>query len=448
MSVRLIDKYAAEFIEPGKLAAVRSRLAAADACLMEHPGGNDFKGWYELPETYDRDEVARIEAAAAKIRANSEACIIVGVGGSYLGARAAVEFLHSQYYNLLKKDTPDIYFVGNSFSSDDLFDVLKICEGKELSINVISKSGTTTESAVAFRFVRDLMMKKYGAAELRERIYVTTDKKKGALKKFADSEGYPTFVVPDDVGGRFSVLTAVGLLPIAISGADIRAILAGALDMKKRLSVQGMGNDAYRYAAFRNLFYEQGRTVEILGSFEPSFRMMTEWWKQLFGESEGKNGKGIFPASVTLTTDLHSIGQYIQDGRRMLFETVVKQKQTRHEMIVPSMAADIDGLGFLAGERLGDVNDRAYLGTLLAHTAGGVPNIVVEYDRRDEHDFGELVYFFFVACAMSAYMLGVNPFDQPGVEAYKKNMFALIGKPGYEKQKKELMDKIDSLYNE
>ncbi len=448
MPVRLVEKYAAEFIEPGKLAAVRSRLAAADACLMEHPGGNDFKGWYDLPINYNRDEVAQIEAAAAKIQANSEVLIVIGVGGSYLGARAAVEFLHSQYYNSLKKDTPDIYFVGNSFSGDDLHDVLSACEGREVSLNVISKSGTTTESAVAFRFVRDFMLRRYNAEQLRERIFVTTDKEKGALKAFADREGYETFVVPDDIGGRYSVLTAVGLLPIAVSGADIRAILGGALDMKNRLDLQGMSNDAYRYAAYRNMFYEQGRTVEMLGCFEPSFRMMTEWWKQLFGESEGKNGKGIFPASVTLTTDLHSIGQYIQDGRRMLFETVVKQKETRYEMRVPGMNTDIDGLGFLAGERLSDVNDRAYLGTLLAHTAGGVPNIVIEYDRRDEHDFGELVYFFFVACAMSAYMLGVNPFDQPGVEAYKKNMFALIGKPGYEKQKKELLNKIESLYKE
>lgn len=445
MSVRLIDKYAAEFIEPSKLATVRSRLAAADACLKEHPGGNDFKGWYDLPDTYNRDEVTAIEMAAAKIREESDVLIVIGVGGSYLGARAAIEFLRSQYYNILKKDTPDIYFVGNSFSGDDLEEVLRICEGKEIAVNVISKSGTTTESAIAFRFVRHMMLRKYTNSELKERVFVTTDKQKGSLKEFADREGYPTFVIPDDVGGRFSVLTAVGLLPIAVCGADIRAILQGAADMKHRLNSQGMENDAFRYAALRNLFYEQGRTVEILGSYEPSFRMMTEWWKQLFGESEGKNGKGIFPASVTLSTDLHSMGQYIQDGRRMIFETIVKQKEVRRNMFVPTTAVDIDGLGFLAGQKLSEVNDRAFLGTLLAHTAGGVPNIVVEYDRRDEQDLGELIYFFFVACAISGYMLGVNPFDQPGVEAYKKNMYALIGKPGFERLRKDLMDKIDTL---
>lgn len=445
MSVRLVDKYAAEFIEPGKLAAVRSRLAAADACLKEHPGGNDFKGWYDLPDKYDKDEVAAIEAAAAKIRSECDAFIVIGVGGSYLGSRAAIEFLRSQYYNQLKKNTPDIYFVGNSFSGDDLDEVLRICEGKEIAINVISKSGTTTESAVAFRFVRHTMLRRYTNSELKERIFVTTDKAKGALKEFADREGYPTFVIPDDVGGRFSVLTAVGLLPIAVCGADIRAMLEGAAEMKQRLALQGMENDAFRYASLRNLFYEQGRTVEILGSYEPSFRMMTEWWKQLFGESEGKNGKGIFPASVTLSTDLHSMGQYIQDGRRMIFETIVKQKEVRKPMFVPATAVDIDGLGFLAGQRLSEVNDRAFLGTLLAHTAGGVPNIVIEYDRRDEHDLGELIYFFFIACAISGYMLGVNPFNQPGVEAYKKNMFALIGKPGYERLRKDLMDKIETL---
>ncbi len=445
MSVRFIDKYVAEFVDADKLAAMRSRLADADARLKEHTGGNDFKGWYDLPYTYNRDEVAAIEAAAAKIRAQSDVLIVIGIGGSYLGARAAIEFLRSQYYNTLEKDTPDIYFVGNSFSGDDLDEVLRICEGKEISLNVISKSGTTTESAIAFRFVRDAMLRKYSEEELKERIFITTDKEKGALKAFADSEGYPTFVIPDDIGGRFSVLTPVGLLPIAVCGADIRALLEGAAEMKRRIDSQGLDSDAYRYAALRNLFYEQGRTVEILASYEPSFRMMTEWWKQLFGESEGKDGKGIFPASVTFSTDLHSMGQYIQDGTRMIFETVVKQNEVRKDMLVPATAVDIDGLGFLAEQKLSDVNDRAFLGTLLAHTAGGAPNLVVEYDRRDERDLGELFYFFCVACAVSGYMLGVNPFDQPGVEAYKKNMFALIGKPGYEQLRKELMDKIETL---
>ena len=445
MSVRLIDKYAAEFVEPGKFAAMRSRLAAAHACLRAHPGGNDYKGWYDLPQTFDKAELEAIEQAAAKIRSECDVLLVIGIGGSYLGARAAIEFLRSQYYNQLKKDTPDVYFVGNSFSGEDLDEVLRICEGKEIAVNVISKSGTTTESAIVFRFVRHMMLRRYTNSELKERVFVTTDRRKGALKEFADREGYPTFVIPDDIGGRFSVLTAVGLLPIAVCGADIRALLGGALAMKKRLADQGMDNEAYRYAVLRNLFYEQGRYVEILASYEPSFRMMTEWWKQLFGESEGKDGKGIFPASVILSTDLHSLGQYIQDGRRMLFETIVKQKNVRKDMYVPSTAVDIDGLGFLAGQKLADVNDEAFLGTLLAHTAGGVPNLVIEYDHRDEHDLGELIYFFFVSCAISGYILGVNPFDQPGVEAYKKNMYALIGKPGYELLRKELTDKINTL---
>ncbi len=445
MSVRFIDKYAKEFIDPAALSAMRERLVAAEAKLKHHSEGNDYKGWYDMPLNYDEAEIAAIEKAAEKIRTESDVLLVIGIGGSYLGARAAIEFLRSRYYNIQKKDTPEIYFVGNSFSGDDLAETLALCEGKEVSVNVISKSGTTTESSIAFRFVRHMMQKKYTNSEIKERVFVTTDKEKGALKAFASREGYNTFVIPDDVGGRFSVLTAVGLLPIAVCGADIRALLDGAAEMRRKIDAGGLDNDAYRYAVLRNLFYEQGKHVEILGSYEPSFRMMNEWWKQLFGESEGKDGKGIFPASVIFSTDLHSLGQYVQDGKRVLFETIVKQKRSRHEMFVPANAVDIDGLGFLSGERMGAVNDEAMMGTMLAHTAGGVPNLVVEYDNRDEHDLGEMIYFFFVACAISGYILDVNPFDQPGVEAYKRNMYALLGKPGYEELQKELLDKIHNI---
>ena len=445
MSVRLIDKYAHEFIEEDALAAMEERLIKADAMLKARSEENDYKGWYDLPLNYDTEELAAIERAAEKIRTESDVLIVICIGGSYLGARAAIEFLRSRYYNIQKKDTPEIYFVGNSFSGDDLDDVLALCEGKEVSVNVISKSGTTTESSIAFRMVRHMMLKKYTNSEIKERVFVTTDKERGALKAFADREGYNTFVIPDDVGGRFSVLTAVGLLPIAVCGADVRAMLRGAANMRRRIDAEGMKNDAYRYAVLRNLFYEQGKCVEILGSYEPSFRMMNEWWKQLFGESEGKDGKGIFPASVIFSADLHSLGQYIQDGKRVLFETIVKQKQVRKDMFIPSNAVDIDGLGFLSGVKMSSVNDEAMIGTLLAHTAGGVPNLIVEYDKRDEENLGELIYFFFIACAVSGYILGVNPFDQPGVEAYKRNMYALLGKPGYEELKEELLTKIHAL---
>lgn len=445
MSVRLIDKYAGEFIEKDALAAMEERLIQADAMLKARSEENDYKGWYDLPLNYDTEELAAIERAAEKIRTESDVLIVIGIGGSYLGARAAIEFLKSRYYNIQKKDMPEIYFVGNSFSGDDLDDVLALCEGKEVSVNVISKSGTTTESSIAFRMVRHMMLKKYTNSEIKERVFVTTDKSRGALKAFADREGYNTFVIPDDVGGRFSVLTAVGLLPIAVCGANVRAILEGAASMRRRIDAEGMKNDAYRYAVLRNLFYEQGKCVEILGSYEPSFRMMNEWWKQLFGESEGKDGKGIFPASVIFSTDLHSLGQYIQDGKRILFETIVKQNSVRRDMFIPANAVDIDGLGFLSGVKMSSVNDEAMIGTLLAHTAGGVPNLVVEYDKRDEENLGELIYFFFIACAVSGYLLGVNPFDQPGVEAYKRNMYALLGKPGYEELKEELLRKIDAL---
>ncbi len=445
MSVRLIDKYAKDFISDGELAAMRERLCEADAKLKTRTPGKDFKGWYDLPDCFDAVELAGIEKAAEKIRAESDVLIVIGIGGSYLGARAAIEFLKSSYYNQLKKDTPEIYFVGTSFSGDDLAAIMRLCEGKDVSVNVISKSGTTTESSIAFRFIRHMLQSKYTNSEIKERVFITTDKERGALKSFADREGYQTFVIPDDIGGRFSVLCAVGLLPIAVCGADVRELLGGASAMKRRIETEGLDNDAYKYAMLRNIFYEKGKSVEILGSYEPSFRMMTEWWKQLFGESEGKDGKGIFPAAAIFSADLHSLGQYIQDGQRILFETVVKQKESAHEMYVPANAVDIDGLGFLSGEKLSSINNEAFMGTLLAHTDGGVPNLVVEYDRRTERDLGELIYFFFVACAVSGYLLGVEPFDQPGVEAYKKNMFALLGKPGFEALREELFEKINTL---
>ncbi len=445
MSVKFIDKYAKSFVSDSELAAMRERLCKADAKLKEHDPGKDFKGWYNLPDHFDARELAAIEEAAEKIRVQSDVLIVIGIGGSYLGARAAIEFLRSSYYNQLKKDTPEIYFVGTSFSGDDLAAIMRLCEGKDVSVNVISKSGTTTESSIAFRFIRHMLQSKYTNAEIKERVFVTTDRERGALKGFADREGYRTFVIPDDIGGRFSVLCAVGLLPIAVCGADLRALLGGAAAMKRKIEKDGLDNDAYRYAVLRNIFYEQGKCVEILASYEPSFRMMTEWWKQLFGESEGKDGKGIFPAAAIFSADLHSLGQYIQDGKRCIFETVVKQENSEHEMYVPANAVDIDGLGFLSGEKLSSINNEAFLGTLLAHTDGGVPNLVVEYGRRCEHDLGELIYFFFVACAVSGYMLGVEPFDQPGVEAYKRNMFALLGKPGYEELKEELFEKINTL---
>jgi glucose-6-phosphate isomerase len=370
--------------------------------------------------------------------------LVIGIGGSYLGARAAIEFLKSPYYNSMKKDTPDIYFIGNSFSTDDLEDVISLCEGREVAVNVISKSGTTTESSVAFRFIRKMMEEKYTNHQLKDRIFVTTDRQRGALKAFADREGYETFVIPDDIGGRFSVLTAVGLLPIAVSGADIDALLAGAAKAKKAFAAD-INNDAYNYAVLRNIFYSKGKYNEILCSYEPALRYITEWWKQLFGESEGKDGKGIFPVSMIFSTDLHSLGQYIQDGRRNMFETVLRQKNSNNHMYIPRNAVDIDGLNFFSGQTLESINEKAFLGTMLAHVDGGVPNVVIEYERRDEENLGELIYFFSLACAASGYMLGVNPFNQPGVEDYKRNMFALLGKPGFEELNKTLNEKLNEV---
>ena len=413
---------------------------------MLHSGsglGSGFLGWLTLPSDYDRAEFARIKSAAEKIKKDSEVFIVIGIGGSYLGARAAIELLKSPFYNNLKKSTPDIYFVGNNINSGYLSEVLSICEGRDFSVNVISKSGTTTEPAIAFRVFRDLLIKKYGKDGAKGRIYATTDKAHGTLKALADSEDYSSFVIPDDIGGRYSVLTPVGLLPIAVAGADIDAIMRGAKKAQDELADPDISkNDCYRYAAARNIIHAKGKGIELLVSYEPAFTLMNEWWKQLFGESEGKDNKGIFPASVVFSTDLHSMGQFIQEGSRSMFETVVHFGKPKYEIKIEKLDEDIDGLNFLAGKNMQFVNDRAFEGTVLAHADGGVPSIVLEVPEINEAEFGYMVYFFEKACAISGYMLGVNPFDQPGVESYKKNMFALLGKPGYENEKASLEARI------
>ena len=415
------------------------QLEQAHSQLQNATGaGSEFTGWVKLPFNYDKAEFARIEAAASKIRSDSKALVVVGIGGSYLGARGVIDYLCSPNYNLKKKDTPNIYYVGNGLASDAMEEVMELIGEDDFSVNIISKSGTTTEPAVAFRFFRKALEKRYGKEEAGKRIYATTDKARGALKGLADAQGWETFVVPDDVGGRFSVLTAVGLLPIAACGVDICAMMAGAADMMGACTENSLTNPAWQYAALRYALYESGKTVEILGSYDPSFRFMTEWWKQLFGESEGKEGKGLFPASVEFTADLHSMGQYIQDGRRMLFETIVRTGASACEKLVPLDEEDGDGLNFLVGKSMDFIRDRAMEGTLLAHTQGGVPNIVLQADGKSARDLGEMIYFFEYACGMTGYLLEVNPFDQPGVEAYKKNMFALLGKPGYEVLRAEL----------
>ncbi|MBR6676718.1 MAG: glucose-6-phosphate isomerase, partial [Clostridia bacterium] len=405
--------------------------------------GNDFLGWVDLPVNYDKEEFARIKVAAEKIKKMCDVFVVIGIGGSYLGARAAIEFVKSPLYNNLKKDTPDVYFAGNSISSSALSDILKLCEGKDVCINVISKSGTTTEPAVTFRIFRELLEKKYGEEGARERIFVTTDRARGKLKEFSTDKGYETFVVPDDIGGRYSVLTAVGLLPIAVSGCDIDAMMKGAADARVKYSEpSAKTNECIRYAAIRNVMYNKGKTMEILVAYEPAAQMLCEWWKQLYGESEGKDKKGLYPSSVIFSTDLHSLGQYVQEGLRTMFETVIDFKKSSDTVVIPDDPANIDGLNFLSGKELHDVNRMAMTGTLFAHNDGGVANVVLEVEDRSEYSFGYLVYFFELACAVSGYMLGVNPFDQPGVEAYKKNMYALLGKPGYEEQKKALEARI------
>ncbi len=420
---------------------VTSRQAALEkgaAMLAEHNGpGGDFTGWVYLPRDYDKEEFARIKAAAKKIKEQSEVLVVIGIGGSYLGARAVVELLGSPNYNLKKKDTPDIYFAGNGLSTDALLELIEIIGDRDFSVNVISKSGTTTEPAVAFRIFKAMLEEKYGKEGAKERIYATTDKARGALKGLADTEGYEEFVVPDDIGGRFSVLTAVGLLPIAAAGIDIDALMAGAAKAMNELGQGGLDNQAWQYAAARHALYEQGKKIELLACYEPNFRFFSEWWKQLYGESEGKEGKGLFPASVEFTADLHSMGQYIQEGERIMFETVVKFAP-KGEFIIPMDPANVDGLNFLAGKPLSFVNEQAMRGTMLAHVDGGVPNIMVEAPAIAADTVGYLIYFFEYVCGLSGYLLEVNPFDQPGVEAYKKNMFALLGKPGYEDMKAEL----------
>ncbi len=444
MSVKFNGSYLSEFVKPQEFSAMEAQIKAAHETLHNKNGlGNEFLGWLALPQDYDKAEFARIKAAAEKIKKDTQVFIVIGIGGSYLGARAAIELLKSPFYNNKKKDTPDIYFVGNNINSGYLNEVLGLCQGKDVSVNIISKSGTTTEPAIAFRVFRDLLEKKYGRDGARGRIYATTDKARGTLKNLADTEGYESFVIADDIGGRYSVLTAVGLLPMAVAGCDIDKVMAGAKTASDELSVCDLNkNDCYKYAAARNILSRRGKNIEMLVSYEPAFTMMGEWWKQLFGESEGKNNKGIYPSSATFSTDLHSLGQFVQEGSRIMFETVVHFAKPKSDYSIEKIDEDIDGLNFLAGKSMQYINDRAYEGTVLAHTDGGVPNIVLEVPQIDENELGYMVYFFEKACAVSGYLLGVNPFDQPGVESYKKNMFALLGKPGYEARKAELEARI------
>ncbi len=433
-----------QFIPLPYEAALTPRLRLAHEKLLSGTGaGGDFTGWVHLPEQYDREEFRRIQAAAKKIQSDSQALVVIGIGGSYLGARGVIECLCSPNYNLKKKNTPNIYFVGNGLDNDQLAEVEELLEGQDFSVNVISKSGTTTEPAVAFRFFRRLLEKKYGAEAAAGRIYATTDRQKGALKALAAAEGYESFVVPDDIGGRYSVLTAVGLLPIAVAGIDIEQLMAGAKSMMDTCAAADMEkNPAWQYAGARYELQHRGLEIEVLACFDPFFRFMAEWWKQLYGESEGKEGKGLFPASVEYTADLHSMGQYLQEGRRNMFETVVRFAPRADELTVPYDEENGDGLNFLAGKTMSDLKQQAMDGTLLAHVEGGVPNIRISCGERNAFTLGELIYFFCYACGLSGYLLDVNPFDQPGVEAYKKNMFALLGKPGYEELGKTLREKL------
>lgn len=444
MATKLSDRHLQNFINTDEYNGIEPQVEVAHNLLHSGKGlGNDYIGWLDLPCNYDKEEFNRIKIAAEKIKSNTDVFIVIGIGGSYLGARAAIEFLKSQNYNALKKDTPDIYFAGNNISSDYLSNLLSICDGKDVSVNIISKSGTTTEPAIAFRVFRDYLEKRYGKEEARNRIYCTTDKEKGTLKKLAEREGYESFVVPDDIGGRYSVLTAVGLLPIAVSGADIDKLMLGAAKARKELSNPKLSeNDCYKYAAIRNLLYRKGKNTEILVSYEPSFSMMSEWWKQLYGESEGKNHKGLFPASVIFSTDLHSMGQFIQDGSRIMFETVVLIDKAKNDIFIQDDPENVDGLNFLSGRSMSYINRKAFEGTVLAHTDGDVPNVILSIPEANEEELGYLIYFFEKACAISGYIMGINPFDQPGVESYKKNMFALLGKPGYEAQKEELTKRL------
>ena len=438
---------AGSFISEEEIGYMKKLTLDAKETLVSKTGaGNDFLGWIDLPVDYDKEEFARIKAAAKKIQSDSDVLLVIGIGGSYLGARAAIEFLSHSFYNVLDKSvrkTPEIYFCGNSISSTYLKHLMDVVGDRDFSINMISKSGTTTEPAIAFRVFKEKLEAKYGKEGAAKRIYATTDKAKGALKHVADEEGYETFVVPDDVGGRFSVLTAVGLLPIAVSGADIDKLMEGAASGRKRaLNYAFEENDALQYAAMRNILLRKGKSVEILANYEPSVHYVSEWWKQLFGESEGKDQKGLFPASVDLTTDLHSMGQFIQDGSRLMFETVLEIETPREELTIGEEPVDLDGLNYLAGKTVDFVNKSAMNGTVLAHTDGQVPNFMVHIPEVNEFYLGELFYFFEFACGVSGYLLGVNPFNQPGVESYKRNMFALLGKPGYEAERENLLKRL------
>ena len=445
MSIKLVDKFLNGFVSENEVKNMQPAADSAFSLLEKRNGpGSDFLGWVDLPVNYDKDEFFRIKIAAEKIKKSCDILVVIGIGGSYLGARAAIEFVKSPLYNDLAKDTPKIYFAGNNISTTALSELISICEGKDICVNVISKSGTTTEPAVAFRVFKSILVEKYGEEGAKDRIFVTTDKCRGTLKQFSDAAGYETFVVPDDVGGRYSVLTAVGLLPIAAAGIDIDAMMSGAAAARSAYSVSDVEkNDAVKYAVIRNILSRKGKSTEILVGYEPYMLMLNEWWKQLYGESEGKDNRGIFPASVVFSTDLHSLGQYIQEGQRNLFETVINVKEPGAEFIIPDDPANVDGLNFISGKKLDYVNKTAMLATLIAHNDGGVPNILLEVEDRSAYSFGYIVYFFELACAISGYMLGVNPFDQPGVEAYKKNMFALLGKPGYEDMKAALDKRIN-----
>ena len=438
---------AKSFIKDHEIESMKEIAENAKNVLVSGTGaGNDYIGWVNLPVDYDKEEFARIQKAAEKIQSDSDVLIVIGIGGSYLGARAAIEFLRHSFYNTVSNEipkTPEIYYAGNSISSTYLKDLIDVVGDRDFSVNIISKSGTTTEPAIAFRVFKEMLEKKYGKAEAAKRIYATTDKARGALKNLATEEGYESFVVPDDVGGRFSVLTAVGLLPIAVSGADIEKLMEGAASGRElALNKPFEENDAMQYAAIRNILHRKGKSVEVLANYEPSLHYVSEWWKQLYGESEGKDQKGIFPASVDLTTDLHSMGQFIQDGSRLMYETVLNVETSREEILIGEEPVDLDGLNYLAGKNMDFVNKSAMNGTVLAHTDGNVPNLMINIPEQNEFYLGQLFYFFEFACGVSGYVSGVNPFNQPGVESYKKNMFALLGKPGYEKEREELLKRL------
>ena len=442
MAVAFNGKHLAKFIRPEEYEAIYPQVELAHNQLESKTGaGNDFLGWLDLPVTYDKEEFARIKEAAQKIRSDSDVLLVAGIGGSYLGARAVVEAVKGLYHNEVD-DGLKIYFCGNTISPTALNDIIKLTKGKRFSINVISKSGTTTETSLAFRVLRKLLEDEMGVEEANKRIYATTDRAKGTLKQLADAQGWPTFVVPDDVGGRYSVLSAVGLLPIAAAGISIDDVMKGAADAMERFSVLSPDNDAYKYAAIRNILYRKGKSIEILECYEPNFTLMNEWYKQLFGESEGKDNKGLFPASCIFSTDLHSMGQFIQEGSRTMFETIVDVKKPAQDLFIDKLEGNFDGLNFLADQNMSVVNRKAMEGTILAHTDGGVPEVVIEVDDLSAYNVGYLIYFFWRACACSGYLLSVNPFNQPGVESYKKNMFALLGKPGYENLTAELEAKL------